>query len=112
MLALLTGVYCIFFSLRYSSKCSLGGTRTLCNSSKCYACRKSLGITDLGEEEVFSAAKVATAFKGIKSRKAAGEDEIRPEMLKALTREEIIWQRVCVNLFGSFEKLSEIGRPV
>ena len=36
------------------------------------------------------------AIKGIKSRKAAGEDEIRPEILKALTGEEILWlTRVC-----------------
>ena len=34
---------------------------------------------------------MATAIKGIKSGKAAGEDEIRPEMLKALTGEGILW---------------------
>ena len=39
---------------------------------------------------------MATAIKGIKSGKAAGEDEIRPEMLKALTGEGILWlTRVC-----------------
>ena len=45
-------------------------------------------VTHLGEEEVFTAAEVATAIIWIKSGKAAGEDEIRPEMLKALTGEE------------------------
>ena len=53
-------------------------------------------VTHLGEDEVFTAADVATAIKGIKSGKAAGEDEIRPEMLKALTGEGILWlTRVC-----------------
>ena len=50
--------------------------------------------THLGE--VFTAAKVTTAIKGIKSGKPAGEDEIRSKMLKALTGEEIFWlTRVC-----------------
>ena len=48
-------------------------------------------VTHLGEEEVFTAAELATAIKGIKSGKAADEDEIRPEMLKALTGEVILW---------------------
>ena len=53
-------------------------------------------VTHLGEDKVFTAAEVATAVKGIKSGKAAGEDEIRPEMLKALTGEGILWlTRVC-----------------
>ena len=53
-------------------------------------------VTHLGQDEVFTAAEVATAMKGIKSGKAAGEDEIRPEMLKALTGEGILWlTRVC-----------------
>ena len=41
-------------------------------------------------------AELAMAIKGIKSRKTAGEDKIRPEMLKALTGEGILWlTRVC-----------------
>ena len=48
-------------------------------------------VTHLGEDKVFTAAEVATAIKGIKYGKTAGEDEIRPEMLKALTGEEILW---------------------
>ena len=53
-------------------------------------------MTHLGEDEVFTAAEVATAIKGIKSGKAADEDEIRPEMFKALTGEGILWlTRVC-----------------
>ena len=48
-------------------------------------------VTHLKEKEVFTASEVATAIKGIKSGKAAGEDEIRPKMLKALTGEGILW---------------------
>ena len=47
-------------------------------------------MVHLGEEIVFTAAKGATAVKRIKSGKAGGEDKIRPEMLKALTGEEIL----------------------
>ena len=42
------------------------------------------------EEKVFTATEVATVIKGIKSGKAAGGDEIRPETLKALTGEGIL----------------------
>ena len=34
---------------------------------------------------------MATTIKGIKSGKAAGEDEIIPQMLKALTGEGTLW---------------------
>jgi len=43
-----------------------------------------------------TAREVATAIGRLKSRKAAGEEEIRPEMLKALNSEVIIWlTKVC-----------------
>ena len=59
--------------------------------------RDSHTVTHLGEVEVFTAAEVATAIEKIKSGKAAaGEDEIRPKVLKALTGEGILWvTRVC-----------------
>ena len=53
-------------------------------------------VTHLEEGEVFTSAEAATAIQRIKSGKAAGEDEIRPKMLKALTVEGILWlTRVC-----------------
>ena len=53
-------------------------------------------VANLGEEEVFTAVETAMAIKAIKSEKATSEDEIRPEMLKALTGEGILWlTRVC-----------------
>ena len=48
-------------------------------------------VTHLREKEVFTAAEVVTAIRRIKSEKTAGEDEIKPEILKALTGEEILW---------------------
>ena len=50
--------------------------------------RDTQEVMHLGEKEVFSAAEVATAIKEIKSGKAAGEDKIRLEMLKARCRTE------------------------
>ena len=41
------------------------------------------------EAEVFTWTEVAAAIQGLKSRKDAGEDEIQPEMLKALNGEGI-----------------------
>ena len=59
--------------------------------------RDTQEVTYLGEAvEFFSTTEVATAIKGIKPGKAADEDEIRSEMLKALTEEGILWlRRVC-----------------
>ena len=47
--------------------------------------RDTYKVTHQGEKEVFTVAEEATAIKRIKYGKAAGEDEIRPETLKALT---------------------------
>ena len=44
---------------------------------------------DFGKEEVFTLTKKAAAIRGLKSGKAAGEDKIRSEMLKALNGEGI-----------------------
>ena len=53
--------------------------------------RDTYEVTHSGKKEVFTAPEVATAIKGIKSGNTAGEDEIRPEMSKALTGEGILW---------------------
>ena len=45
-------------------------------------------VMHLGEEETFTASKVAIEIKGIKSENAADESEIKAEMLKALTIEK------------------------
>ena len=49
-----------------------------------------------GEIKALTTAEVATAIKQLKSEKAAGGGEIRPEMLKSLAWEGIIWlTRMC-----------------
>ena len=51
---------------------------------------------DFGKEEVFAITEVAAAILGLKSGKVADEDEIRPQMVKALSGEGISWlTRVC-----------------
>ena len=45
---------------------------------------------DFGKEEVFTLLEVAAAIRGLKSGKAAGQDEIRSEMLMALN-EGVRW---------------------
>ena len=47
--------------------------------------------TGFGKEEVFTLTEVVAVIQGLKSGKAAGEDEIRLEMLKALNGEEVRW---------------------
>ena len=42
-----------------------------------------------GKEEIFTLTEVAAAIRGLKFGKAAGEDEIRSEMLKALNEEGV-----------------------
>ena len=69
-------------------------------------------VTHLGEDKVFTAAEVATAIKGIKSGKAAGEDEIRLEMLKVLTGEGILWLTRVRQVVWKFGKIPEIGKQV
>ena len=48
---------------------------------------------DLGKEEILT---LTEAIRGLKSEKAAGEDEIQPEMLKGLNRERVhLLTKVC-----------------
>ena len=51
---------------------------------------------DFVKEEVLALTEVTAAIRGLKSTKAAGEDEIRPEMLKALNGEGVrLLTKVC-----------------
>ena len=62
----------------------------LSNSVKA-STRETHEVTHLREEEFFTAVEVATAIEQTKSEKAAGGNEIRPEMLKAMTEKGIFW---------------------
>ena len=74
----------------------------LCNPVNA-STRDTYEVTHLGEDEVFTAAKVATAFKGMKSGKVAGEDEIRTEiLLKALSGEVNASVSSCVEIGQNF----------
>ena len=46
---------------------------------------------DFGKEEVFPLREVAEPSRGLKFRKAAGEDKIQLEILTALNGEEVRW---------------------
>ena len=51
---------------------------------------------DFGKKEVFTLTEVAALIRRLKSGKAADEDELRPEILKALNGEGVRWlTRVC-----------------
>jgi len=63
-----------------------------------------------GKEEVFAAREVATAIGRLKSGKAAGEDEIRPKMLKALNSEGILWLTSvssCVKVWQNTKRMAD-----
>ena len=61
-------------------------------------------VPHLGEGEVFTVVELTTAIIGIKSGKVAGEDEIRTEMLKAMTGEEILWLRLVCHVGRNYGK--------
>ena len=53
-------------------------------------------VTHVREETLLTAEEVSASVRSLKSGKAAGQDEIRPEMLKALSGEGVLWlTRVC-----------------
>ena len=66
----------------------------------------------LGKEEVFTAIEVAMAIKRLKSGKAAGEDDIIPEMLKMLSGEGILLLMRLCQVAWKFGKLPEIGKQM
>ena len=67
-------------------------------------------VIQTGEKEAVIATDVATAIKQLKPGKAAGGDQIRPEMLKSFAREGILWLTVCVNWHSNLEKHRRIGK--
>ena len=60
-----------------------------------YPCDRYSDMINFGKEEVFKFTEVAAAIRGLKSGKAAGEDEIRLKMLKALNGGVRWLTRVC-----------------
>jgi len=60
-----------------------------------------------GKEEVFTAREVTTAICRLKSGKAAGEYEIRPDMLKAFNSEGILWLTPVCQVAWKFGKTSK-----
>ena len=62
---------------------------------------------DFGKEEVFILTEMTVAIGKLKPRKTADEEEIRPEMLKALNGEGVLWlTRVC-QVAGKLGKTSK-----
>ena len=59
---------------------------------------------DFGKEEVFTSTEVAAAIRGLKSGKAAVEDEIRPEMFKAFNGEGVCWLTKVFQVAWKLEK--------
>ena len=51
---------------------------------------------DFGKEKVFTLTEVAVSIQGLKCGEAAGEDKIRPEILKTMNGEGVRWlTKVC-----------------